>query len=586
MAEKLDRLAIARALREMSSLLGLAGREPFKARAYERGARVLERADVDIGRLITEGRLTALQGVGPGLARTIADLHLTGRSPALEELRRRFPPGASELVRVPGLGIKQIAALNAHLGIETIAQLEAACEAGKVRAVKGFGEARERRLLAVSRKLASPRPPKVLLPAALEVAEEVQEYLRRGPDVHAVEVAGDLRRWTETVDGLVVVLGSTQHRAALEHALALPLVAAVSGQDEAGCRVVLTTGLPLEVKVVAPEAFASELFHATGAVAHVEHVQRLARDRGLRLEASGLSRARRGRRVPIGSEAELYRQLGLQYVPPELREDEGEIEASLAGSLPDLVEGDEIRGFVHCHTDYSDGRHSVEQMARAAESLGLQYLTITDHSPEASYAGGLSIERLKAQWDEIARVQEMVSVKLLRGTESDILADGSLDYPDAILEQLDVVIASIHRRHRMSAEEMTRRIARAMEHPCFKIWGHALGRLIESRPPVECHMEEILDVIARSRAAIEINGDPHRLDMEPRWVRAARRRGIRFVISTDAHSVSELANLRYGVAMARRGGVPAREVLNTLDADGFARTVSPAAARARIGGDG
>ena len=572
---KLDRLAIARALREMSSLLGLTGGEPFKARAYERGARVLERVDVDIGRLIEEGRLTALKGIGPGLARTIADLHLTGTSRVLEELRRHFPPGAAELARVPGLGIKQIAALNAHLGIETIAQLEAACEAGELRAVKGFGEARERRLLAAARKLTSPRPSKVLLPAALEVAEEVGDYLRHGSDVGAVEMAGDLRRWTETVDDLVVVLGSTDPRVALEHALAFPQVAAVSRRNGSGCRVVLTTGLPLDVKVATPDRFVTELFHATGAAAHVEHVQRLARDRGLRLQPSGLSRARGGRRVGIGSEAELYRQLGLQYVPPELREDEGEIDAALAGSLPDLVEVDEIRGFVHCHTDYSDGRHTVEQMARAAESLGLQYLTITDHSPEASYAGGLSIERLKAQWDEMARVQETVTIKLLRGTESDILADGSLDYPDAILEQLDVVIASIHRRHRMSAEEMTRRIARAMEHPCFKIWGHALGRLIESRPPVECHVEEILDVIARSRAAIEINGDPHRLDMEPRWVRAARGRGIRFVISTDAHSVSELGNLRYGVAMARRGGVPAREVLNTLDPVEFAREVSP-----------
>jgi DNA polymerase (family X) len=574
-AGRLDRLAIAQALREMSSLLGLAGGEPFKARAYERGARVLERADVDLGRLIAEGRLTALQGIGPGLARIIAELHLTGRSPALENLRQRFPPGASELGRVPGLGIKQIAALHAQLGIETMAELEAACEAGQVRTVKGFGEARERRLLRAMQKLRAPARTKVLLPAALDVAEQVRQYLRRAPGVHAVEVAGDLRRWTETVDDLVVVLGSTQPRAALEHVLALPLVAAVSGQDQAGCRLVLTSGLPLEVKVVAPSLFATELFHATGAVAHVERVQGRAHDRGLRLEASGLSRARGGRRVPIDSEAEIYRQLGLQYVPPELRQDEGEIEAAQAGSLPHLIEPDEIRGFVHCHTDYSDGRHTVEQMARAAESLGLQYLTITDHSPEASYAGGLSIDRLKAQWDEIARVQETATVRLLRGTESDILADGSLDYPDAILEQLDIVIASIHRRHRMDAEQMTRRIARAMEHPCFKIWGHALGRLIESRPPVDCHMEEILEVIARSRAAIEINGDPHRLDMEPRWVRAARRRGIRFVISTDAHAVSELDNLRYGVAMARRGGVPAGEVLNTLDADAFTRAVSP-----------
>jgi DNA polymerase (family 10) len=279
-------------------------------------------------------------------------------------------------------------------------------------------------------------------------------------------------------------------------------------------------------------------------------------------------------------EAQLYRRLGLPYIPPEMREGAGEVEAARAGALPaDLVALDDVRGLVHCHTDYSDGRHTIAQMAQAAQGRGVAYLTITDHSPTAFYANGLSVDRLRAQWDEIARVQESVSVRLLRGTESDILADGALDYPDAILEQLDVIIASVHARHRMDADRMTERIIRAMRHPCFKIWGHALGRLIPSRPPIEARVEEILDVIAESPAAIEINGDPHRLDLEPRWVRLARDRGIRFVISTDAHATEELRNLRYGVAMARRGWVRRDEVLNTLAADAFVRAVSPAAAR-------
>jgi DNA polymerase (family X) len=239
-----------------------------------------------------------------------------------------------------------------------------------------------------------------------------------------------------------------------------------------------------------------------------------------------------------------------------------------------------VRGLVHCHTVYSDGRHTIEQMARAADALGIRYLTITDHSPTASYAHGVATDRLRAQWDELARVQETVAVRLLRGTESDILADGALDYPDAILEQLDVIIASIHARHRMDAARMTERIVRAMRHPCFKIWGHALGRLILSRPPIAVDLERILDVIAESRAAIEINGDPHRLDLEPRLVRRARERSIPFVISTDAHATGELANLRYGVAMARRGWVRRGEVLNTLDVDAFRHAVSPRGGRA------
>jgi len=298
----------------------------------------------------------------------------------------------------------------------------------------------------------------------------------------------------------------------------------------------------------------------------VQHLERLARERGVRLEGD--------------SEADIYRTLGLPFIPPELREAEGEIDAARAGALPgDLVTAEDLKGFVHCHTVYSDGQHTVEQMARAADALGMEYMTITDHSPAAAYAGGLSVDRLKAQWEEIARVQERVSVRLLRGTESDILADGSLDYPDAILEQLDVVIASIHRRHRMDAGQMTERLIRTMRLPCFKIWGHALGRLILSRPPVECRVEEVLDAVAAGRAAVEINGDPKRLDLAPHWLKAARERGIRFVVSTDAHSVGELGNVRYGVPMARRGWVRRDEVLNTRSAAEFVQAVAPASRR-------
>ena len=285
-------------------------------------------------------------------------------------------------------------------------------------------------------------------------------------------------------------------------------------------------------------------------------------------------RSTSGADVPAAGEEDLYRHLGLPYVPPELREGSGEVEAAEAGRLPDdLVTAGDLRGLVHCHTVYSDGKHTIAEMARAADAMGMRYLTITDHSPTAFYARGLDVDRLHAQWEEIARVQETVSVRLLRGTESDILADGGLDYPDDILEQLDVVIASIHARHRMDADRMTRRLVRAMQHPCFKIWGHALGRLVLSRPPIECRVEEVLDAAAAARAAIEINGDPSRLDLEPRWIRAARARGLRFVVSTDAHSVDALANQRYGVAMARRGWVRRGEVLNTLDTEAFVRAV-------------
>ncbi len=571
----MNRLAIARALSETADLLALTAHEPFRARAYERGARVLERlTDPDFERLVAEDRLTTLAGIGTGLAAVIADLARGGRSETLEKVRGALPAGARELGRIPNLGLRKIQALHAALGVETVEALRAACEAGRVRTVKGFGEKTEQRILESIRALdtsatETKAPSRVLLPHALDVAERVLAHLRAIPGVTAAEVAGDLRRWTETVDRLVVVLASRKPDAALDGALSSPLLVSRGTRDGLTARATLVAGLPIELRVTTPDRWAAALLSATGSDAHLRALEPLARERAVDLE-----------RAAGQDEAQLYRRLGLPYIPPELREGAGEVEAARAGTLPqDLVALDDVHGLVHCHTDYSDGRHTIEEMARAADRLGMSYLTITDHSPTAFYANGLDADRLRTQWDEIARVQERVSVRLLRGTESDILADGALDYPDAILERLDVIIASIHARHRMDADRMTERIIRAMKHPCFKIWGHALGRLILSRPPVPARVEEILDVIADSRAAIEINGDPHRLDLEPRWVRAARERGIRFVISTDAHATGELRNLRYGVAMARRGWVRRGEVLNTLDADAFVRAVAPTGAR-------
>jgi DNA polymerase (family X) len=557
-----DRLTIARALREMAGLLAVSGREPFKARAYSRGAEVLERLDADLGELVEARRLTTLPGIGSALAAMITELYQTGRSQALEEQRRRVPAVALELSRIPRLGLDKIAVLHEALGIETIDDLEAACVAGRVRTIKGMGEKTERRILDAIRRLREPEAQRVLLPEALAVAEAMRVYLAKASGAATAVIAGDLRRWAESVDELSLVVASDRPADTLKDALRAPMLAEVTSRDKAAIEGHLATGLPVRAHVARRAAYATTLLRETGSAAHVQHLERLARERGVRLAGE--------------SEEEIYRRLGLPFIPPELREGEGEIEAAMSGDLPgDLVTAEDLRGLVHCHTVFSDGQHTVEQMARAADALGMEYMTITDHSPSAAYAGGLTVDRLKAQWEEIARVQEMVSVRLLRGTESDILADGSLDYPDAILAELDVVIASIHRRHRMDADQMTERLVRAMALPCFKIWGHALGRIILSRPPVECRVEDVLDAVAGGRAAVEINGDPRRLDLAPRWLRAARARGIRFVVSTDAHSMAELGNVRYGVAMARRGWVRRGEVLNTLGAEAFARSVAP-----------
>jgi DNA polymerase (family 10) len=571
-----DRFAVAAALREIALLLEVKGGNPYRARAYQRGAAAVEALAGDLASLVAEDRLTQVPGIGAALAAQIAELHRTGRSSTLERLRAELPPGILDLIRVPGLSVDRVTALHRALGVRSVAELKAAAEAGRVREVKGFGEKIEKKILDGIAALAA-RGQILLLNEADRAGEALQAWLAASPHALRVDVVGAARRRSETVEQIELAVAARDTEAVVDHFVGMPPVAAVVEREGGRARVRLADGIHASVEAVTPAEHVPTLVRLTGSPAHYAKLQARAEAEGLVLSERALT-ARRGRStVALPDEAALYARLGLQYVPPELREDEGEIEAAAAGTLPtDLLEEADVRGLVHCHTHYSDGKHSVEEMARGAEEMGMKYITITDHSPTAHYAGGLTEDRLKRQWDDIARAQEKVKVRLLRGTESDILADGALDYPDRILEQLDVVIASIHNRYKMGEDEMTRRLVTAMRLPVFKVWGHALGRYVRTRPPIACRVEEVLDAAAVSRAAIEINGEPRRLDMEPRWLRKARARGLRFVISTDAHSVRALQNFRYGVAMARRAGIRKGEVLNTLGPDAFRAAVRPA----------
>jgi DNA polymerase (family 10) len=419
----------------------------------------------------------------------------------------------------------------------------------------------------------------VLLHVALRAGEPLLAHVRAGAANTPAELAAPARRRCETVDRLVVAVGTADPAAALEHVLRYPPLITTLEHTLTDAAALMADGLRVEVAAAPADDYPALLHDLTGSAGHRVRLAELAAARGLALDRRGLSEVETQRRLVVESEADLYRHLGLPYLRPELREDVGEIEAALGGTLPadqDLIEEGDIQGMVHCHTVYSDGANTVEEMARAAQAMGMRYITITDHSPTASYAGGVQLDRLQRQWDEIARAQEKLpGITILRGTESDILADGSLDYPDSVLRQRDVNIASIHHRHRMDEDQMTRRLVAAMRHPLFKVWGHALGRYVLRRPPVACRVEEVLDAAAESRVAIEVNGNPNRLDMAPPWQREARRRGLRFVISTDAHSLAELKNLRFGVATARKGWVRRDEVLNTLGVEGFRAAVRP-----------
>lgn len=566
-----DRLAIAAALHEIAARLTIEGGNAFRARAYDRAARALEDLTGDFDALLAAGRLTEVRNIGSGVERVILDLAASGRSGLLDRLRQQFPPALVELRQV--LSAPQARLVAERLGLGTLEALRDAAVAGRLAGLRGFGPRTVERLVArIDQRRAA--PPRILLPEALRDGESLAAHLRGSRAAATVEPAGALRRRVEATAELALVVATDDPGAIAERARVYPRALAVDAVDAERLRIRHAGGLDALLHVTTPASFPAALLDATGAPEHVAALRARAAARGLTLDARGLTRA--GAPVPIADEAAIYAQLGLAWVPPELRENAGEIHAAADGTLPtDLVRLEDLRGVVHCHTTESDGADTLEDMARAAEALGLQYLTVTDHSVTASYAGGLDRDRLRRQRDEVARVQARVGIRLLHGTESDILRDGALDYPDAVLAELDVIIASIHNRYRLDPEQMTQRVVRAIRHPLFKIWGHALGRYVLSRPPIACDVEAILDAVAGSRAAIEVNGDPHRLDLAPEWIRAARRRDIRFVISADAHSVHAIRNLRWGVDMARRGWVRRGEVLNTMGADEFAAAVRP-----------
>jgi DNA polymerase (family 10) len=563
-------------LREIAALLIFAGAPKFKVTAYARAADVVDTVG-EIGPLVAQDRLSELEGIGPALSAQIRELWQTGRSQLLERLRSEQPAGAAELVQLAGMTPRRIRLLHEALGIGSVEDLRAACLGERVRGVRGFGKKTEAQLLAacerwLERGPAQPAP--ILLAQALERAASIEQALLA--EVEQAHFVGALRRGEETVRELSFVVVGDAARALQRVSEQRQVLRA----DAETLTAQLSQGLSLELHETASSALGNALVAHTGNAQHVAAVQERAQACGISLnlgggESTAPAAGPAADAASFESEAALYAALGLAFIPPELRTGQAELEQAERADFSELVTLADVRGMVHCHTLYSDGKNSILEMARAAHALGMSYITITDHSPSAHYANGLALDRLKEQWDEIAAAQAEVPIRILRGTEADILADGSLDFPDEILEKFEVVIASIHARHRMDREAMTRRLQRALALPVFKIWGHALGRILNHREPFECDVLAVLDTLAEAKGAIELNSDPHRLDLPPQWIPAARERGIPFVISVDAHSLGGFDVLRYGVTMARRGGVNKAEVLNTSDAASFAARVRP-----------
>lgn len=569
----LDKFAIASALREIGILLELKGENPYKARAYENGAAAVESIAEELGQVVEERRLTKYKGIGDALAAKIAELYNTGRSSLLDELRAELPPGIIELSQIPGLSTKKVQLLHDALGISSIAELQMACEINAISKVKGFGDKTQQKILEGIKEYET-RDESILLLDARQLSRQLTDYFKFAPGVTAVTVVGSIRRWKESIRNVNLLVTSTKPSKALDALEKFPLVTKMEIKEDLRAVARLANGMRVSVLVTTADQFPYAELIETGSISHIQEVREIAERKGYSLSATGLLQG--DRKVTCKSEQDIYKELGLPFIPPELREANGELEEVAAGNdFSDLIQIEDIQGMTHCHSTYSDGKNSIEEMALAAEAMGMKYITITDHSPSAHYAGGVMLDQLKRQWEEIDRVQERVKIKLLKGTESDILDSGALDYPDEVLNKFDILIGSIHSRLKMDEDQMTKRLIHCMRLPQFKIWGHALGRLVLRRPPLACRLEEVLDAAAESNVAIEVNGDPYRLDMEARWIKLARKRGIKFVISTDAHGIRDLQNLKYGIHMARRGGLSRGEVLNTLPVDRFRKAVAP-----------
>jgi DNA polymerase (family 10) len=559
---------VATILDEIGILLELQGQTGFRTQAYYRAARAIAQLETPLAEIIAAGTLTDIAGIGPAMKDKIITLITSGSLPLHEDLKAKTPPGLFALLRLPGLGPKKIKALYEQLGIQNLEELKEACEAGKVAVLRGFGNKTQQKILDGMTFL-SQVGERVRLDQALALAELLVQPLRKLPAVRRIEVCGSTRRRKEIIKDIDLLIGSSEPAPIMEAFVRLPHVVQVLGQGETKSSVLVATVdgrrifLQADLRVVSDEQFPFALNYFTGSKEHNIAMRQRAIQHGLRLNEYEL--AGTDRRITCNEEADIYHALDLDYVPPELRENTGEIDAGAAHRLPHLVEYGDLQGVFHCHTTYSDGRATLEQMAEGARHLGFRYLGIADHSQALKFANGLTPERVMDQHREIDALNARLDgFRVFKGTECDILADGTLDYPDDLLARFDYVVASVHSNFQQTPEEMTQRIVRAVSHPRVTMLGHATGRLLLRRDGYKVDLEAVLQAAARHGTMIEINAQPDRLDLDWLSCKRAKSLGVKLVINPDAHSVGELTFTEYGIHVARRGWLEKGDVFNTL----------------------
>jgi DNA polymerase (family 10) len=566
--EAMDKKAAAQVLDQIASFLELRGENPFRVRAFRAAARAVSGLPGDLQGALEDGSLAGTKGIGPATLQIVTELAGTGRASLLEELREQVPPGLVDMLAISGLGIARIRQIHEVLDIDSLPELEAAALDGRLAKLPRFGQKTSENILrgiAYLRQASAYR----LSHHAAEEAEGLRRALEKLPGVLHAYVAGDVRRRSEIVRDLVLVLVAEVPPAEVFERLSrLPGVHEFAGHDERRVTLRFTGGASAQIVVTTPVNLGAVLVQATGGDAHLEALQGHAAARGYNLSGAALWRG--SAFVPTPSEGHLYRELGLAEIAPELREGNGEMEAAAAGRLPALVERADLRGFLHCHTNYSDGSNTVEELAHACRDAGYAYVGITDHSQASAYAGGLRPDDLARQADEVDAVNAgLDGVRVLKGVEADILVDGRLDYDEGVLGRLDFVIASIHSRFNLNEREMTARMLAALDNPHVTIIGHPTGRLLLSREPYGVDLDAVFEKAARVGVAMEINADPHRLDLDWRVLRHARERGVAIAIGADAHNTAGIANVEFGIGIARKGWLGPNDVLNARPVERF-----------------
>jgi DNA polymerase (family X) len=556
----MDKHGVRLVLEQIAACLELKGENPFRVRAYENAARALAGYPGDLAQGLASGEIAEIRGIGQGTLEIVRELVTTGRSSVLDELREQVPPGLVEMLKIPGLGVAKVRQIHEALHLETLSDLEAAAGDGRLAALPRFGRKTAENVqkgLAFLRRSSEYR----LFHHALEEALGVQRALAALEGVRRVELAGSVRRRREIIRDLDLVVlhddGPAARDALIRRLGQAPGVTEFA--DQAGAVTLrFAGGTVVDVFLATPADFGTVWTRATGAGSHWQQLAERAAARAVDLSAA------------CPDEESLYRALGLAWIPPELREGAGELDAAECGTLPRLLQAEDLRGFLHCHSNYSDGTTTIAEWATAARAAGYAWIGITDHSQSAPYAGGLRADDVAEQHAEIdVANQQVPGVRVLKGVEADILADGSLDYAPDVRRSFDFVIGSIHSRLGMGEEEMTARVLTAMDDPTLAVLGHPTGRLLLSRDPYPIDIERVLVRAAERGIAVEVNADPHRLDLDWRWVRRARELGVTISIGADAHSVAGMGNVAVGVGIARKGWLEAKDVLNTRDAEGF-----------------